>query len=172
MSLLLPYTRNCFVCGAHNAQGLQLKFRREGDEVRADFTPQPHHAGFRAIIHGGILSTVLDEAMFWAAAVATGRFGLAVELNVRFVKKVSVGERLTVVAVFVADKGRLWESRAKLCRADGTVAARATCKQMPMSADEMQFAAGDFLADPATMAAAGLFGSLEPGSNTRPAAAG
>ncbi len=161
MSQLLPYTRNCFVCGAHNAHGLQLKFRHEGDEVRADFTPLPRHAGFRGIIHGGILSTVLDEAMFWAAAVATRRFGLAVDLNVRFMKKVSVGDALTVVASFVADKGRLWESRAELRLSDGTVVARATCKQMPMSAEEMRFAAGDFLADPAAMATAELFSGLK-----------
>ena len=172
MSQFLPYTRNCFVCGAQNVHGLQLKFRQEGGEVRADFTPQPHHAGFRGIIHGGILSTVLDEAMFWAAAVATRRFGLAVELNVRFVKKVSVGDALTVVAAFVADKGRLWESRAELRRDDGSVVARATCKQMPMSAEEMRFAVGDFLADPATTAAAALFASMKPESNTRAAAAG
>jgi len=63
--LALPYTRDCFVCGAHNPHGLRLRFRREGDEVRADFTPQTQHAGFRGIVHGGILSTVLDEAMFW-----------------------------------------------------------------------------------------------------------
>ena len=172
MSQLLPYTRNCFVCGAHNQHGLQLKFRQEGGEVRADFTPQPHHAGFRGIIHGGILSTVLDEAMFWAAAVATRRFGLAVELNVRFMKKVSVRDPLTVVAAFVADKGRLWESRAELRRDDGSVVARAMCKQMPMSAEEMHFAAGDFLADPATTVAAALFAGLKPESNTKPAAAG
>ena len=54
--LELPYTRDCFVCGAHNPHGLHLRFRREGDEVHADFTPQPQHAGFRGIVHGGILS--------------------------------------------------------------------------------------------------------------------
>lgn len=160
MNTLLPYTRGCFVCGAHNPHGLQLKFLREGDEVRAEFVPQPHHAGFRGIIHGGILSTVLDETMFWAAACAMKRFALAAELNVRFMKKVSVGDKLTVVAAFVADKGRLWESRAELRKEDGTVCARATCKQMPMSADEMKFAAGDFLSDPQTAWAVELFPGL------------
>ena len=58
--LQLPYTRDCFVCGAHNPHGLRLRFRREGDEVRADFTPQPQHAGFRGIVHGGVLATFFD----------------------------------------------------------------------------------------------------------------
>jgi uncharacterized protein (TIGR00369 family) len=126
--LQLPYTRDCFVCGAHNAHGLHLRFRREGEEVLADFTPQPQHAGFRGLVHGGILATVLDEAMFWAAASTTKRFCLAAELNVRFVSKVIVGQKLTVVARLRADRGRLWESSAELRDEAGTVCARATCK--------------------------------------------
>ena len=160
MSTLLPYTRNCFVCGAHNPHGLQLKFHRVGDEVRAEFVPQPHHAGFRGIVHGGILSTVMDEAMFWASASAMKRFCLAVELNVRFAKKVTVGEKLTVVAVFVADKGRLWETRAELRKTDDTVCTRATCKHMPMNAEETKFAVEDFLPDPAALTANELLPDL------------
>jgi acyl-coenzyme A thioesterase PaaI-like protein len=156
----LPYTQNCFVCGAHNAHGLHLRFRREGDEVRAEFTPQPHHAGFRGIVHGGILATVLDEAMFWAAASRTKRFCLAAELNVRFVSKVAVGQKLTVVARLDADRGRLWESSAELRDAQGVVCARATCKQAPMKPEAMKDAAADFLSDPATEEGRKLFAEL------------
>ena len=156
----LPYTRDCFVCGVHNPHGLHLRFRREGDEVCADFTPQSHHAGFRGIIHGGIIATVLDEAMFWAAATTTKRFCVAAELNVRFVKKVSVGQKLIVVAKLDADRGKLWHSSAELRDADGVVYARATCKQLPMSAVEMKHAAVDFLPDPTMAEALKLFPTL------------
>src|SRR5437870_3839583 len=110
----LPYTKSCFVCGAHNTHGLRLRFRCEGDEVRADFATAVHHAGFRDIVHGGIISTVLDEAMFWAAATKTKRFCLAAELSVRFLSKVSVGEKYLMVAKFEADRGRIWQSRAEM----------------------------------------------------------
>ena len=156
----LPYTRDCFVCGAHNSHGLHLRFRREGDEVRAEFTPQPQHAGFRGIVHGGILATVLDEAMFWAAASTTKRFCLAAELNVRFVNKVAVGQKLTVVARLRADRGRLWESTAELRDAQGKRCAQATCKQIPMKVEDMKDAAVDFLSDPATSEGRKLFASL------------
>jgi len=157
----LPYTRGCFVCGAHNGHGLHVRFRREGDEVRADFTPQPQHAGFRGIVHGGILATVLDEAMFWAAASTTKRFCLAAELNVRFVRKVAVGQKLAVVARLRVDRGRLWESSAELRDVQGNVCVRATCKQIPMDAEAMKDAAADFLPDPATNEGWKLFCSLE-----------
>lgn len=155
--LHLPYTRHCFVCGAHNPHGLKLRFRRQGQEVRADFEPQPHHAGFRGIIHGGILATVLDEAMFWAAASTTKRFCVAAELSVRYIKKVSPGQKLFCVARLEANRGRLWHSSAELRDEAGQVYARATCKQVPMSHEEMKHAAEDFLPDPATADGMKLF---------------
>lgn len=156
----LPYTKNCFVCGAHNAHGLHLRFRTEASAVLADFTPAIQHAGFREIVHGGIISTALDEAMFWAAACATKRFCLAVELNVRFSRKVAVGESYLIVAKFDVDRGRVWESSAELRNADGKVCARATCKQMPIDTAAMKHAAVDFLPDPETATATALFPDL------------
>jgi uncharacterized protein (TIGR00369 family) len=156
----LPYTRDCFVCGAHNPHGLHLRFHREGDEVHADFTAQPQHAGFRGIVHGGILATVLDEAMFWAAATTQKQFCLAAELNVRFVDKVTVGQKLVCVARLKADRGRLWESEAELRDENGKVYVRATCKQVPMNVEAMKDAALDFLPDPATAEGRKLFDGL------------
>jgi acyl-coenzyme A thioesterase PaaI-like protein len=159
-ALQLPYTKNCFVCGAHNPHGLHLRFRREGNEVLTDFVAQPHHAGFRDIVHGGIIATALDEAMFWAAATTTKRFCLAAELTVRFLQKVSVGQTLQIIAALDADRGRLWESRAELRDDSGTIYARATCKQVPLDAAAMRHAAGDFLPDPATAEGMQLFADL------------
>ena len=92
------------------------------------------------------------------AASATKRFCLAAELNVRFVSKVAVGQKLTVVAHLRADRGRLWESSAELRDAQGHVCAQATCKQVPMNVDAMKDAAVDFLPDAATAEGLKLFG--------------
>jgi acyl-CoA thioesterase FadM len=112
--------------------------------------PAAHHAGFHGIVHGGIISTALDEAMFWAAASAKKRFCLAAELNVRFLKKVAVSEKYLFVSKFDADRGRIWHSSAELRDAAGKVCARATCKQVPLDVAAMKHAALDFLPDPAT----------------------
>ncbi len=83
--------------------------------------------------------------MFWAAASTKKRFCLAAELNVRFITKVSVGQRLVCVARLKTDRGRLWESEAELRDEAGDVCVRATCKQVPMDLSAMKDAAVDFL---------------------------
>ena len=161
LNMQLPYTKNCFVCGAQNPHSLGLRFCQVGDEVHADFTPMAEQAGFRDLAHGGILATVLDEAMFWAAACRMKRFCLAAELNVRFIQKATVGQPLLVVARFTIDRRRMWESSAELRDATGRVLAAATCKQVPVDGPFMRHAAEDFLPDPATAEALKLFvGSL------------
>src|SRR6185436_143631 len=83
---VLPHTHSCFVCGESNPIGLKLRFETDGKCVRTRFVPKPEHVGFQQVVHGGILSTLLDEIMVWACAVQTKRFGFCAELSVRFLK--------------------------------------------------------------------------------------
>ena len=41
----------------------------EGDEVVADWTPEPHHEAFPGMLNGGIIGALLDCHSNWAAAV-------------------------------------------------------------------------------------------------------
>ena len=62
----LPVRRdghNCFVCGPHNAIGLQVRFYMDGDVCRGEFTPGSDHCGYDGITHGGILFSLLDDVM-------------------------------------------------------------------------------------------------------------
>jgi acyl-coenzyme A thioesterase PaaI-like protein len=58
----------CFGCGPANDKGLRIKSRVEGDEVVADFTPEPHHEAFPGMMNGGIIGALLDCHSNWAAA--------------------------------------------------------------------------------------------------------
>lgn len=58
----------CFGCGPANERGLRIKSRVEGDEVVADWMPEPHHEAFTGMLNGGICGALLDCHSNWAAA--------------------------------------------------------------------------------------------------------
>lgn len=58
----------CFGCGPANAMGLRIKSIVEGDEVVADFMPQPFHLAFPNVLNGGIIGALLDCHCNWTAA--------------------------------------------------------------------------------------------------------
>jgi acyl-coenzyme A thioesterase PaaI-like protein len=58
----------CFGCGPANARGLHVRSFVEGDEVVAEWTPEPHHEAFPGVLNGGIIGTLLDCHCNWAAA--------------------------------------------------------------------------------------------------------
>ena len=68
----VQFQRTCFACGRDNPHGLQLEFRVDPDGVAsASGVPDIKWEGLRGIVHGGIVTTLLDEAMAKAVA-ATG----------------------------------------------------------------------------------------------------
>jgi acyl-coenzyme A thioesterase PaaI-like protein len=54
----------CFCCGPENPIGLKLVFHETPDgRMRTLWTPRREHQGFKDIVHGGLVATVLDEVM-------------------------------------------------------------------------------------------------------------
>jgi len=58
---------NCFGCSPKNDKGLHMKFytNKDVDVVVSWFIVPPDYCGWGPIVHGGIISTMLDEAMGW-----------------------------------------------------------------------------------------------------------
>jgi acyl-coenzyme A thioesterase PaaI-like protein len=124
----VQFQATCFACGSDNAQGLQLKFDTDPDgTVKASFIPGPTWEGPRGIVHGGIVTTLLDEAMAKAVA-ATGYRGMTAELQVRFRQYAETGEQLQVRGWVVRHKTRLIEAEAMLLASDGSERAHAWAK--------------------------------------------
>src|SRR5262245_461657 len=97
--LELPHTAGCLVCGRENPHGLHLHLHvdeRTG-QVETLFTPSQVHIGFEGIVHGGVLATILDEAMVWASTWQGRRFCVCGELTVRFKRSAEIGRPLKVV---------------------------------------------------------------------------
>ena len=95
MSLRLEDDGWCFACGRNNPEGLRLSFERSERGVRTFFIAEKKHQGYKGIVHGGILSTLLDEAAAHAA-IARGITPATAEMTVRFKSPLFVGERAII----------------------------------------------------------------------------
>jgi len=118
----------CFGCGVNNPIGLKLKFRREGDTIRADYTPDKYFQGWPGLLHGGLTATLLDEAMS-NIAYSTGLTCLTASMTVRQRRPIPVDAALTVTARITRQRKKVIETEGQLLLADGTVVAEATAKQ-------------------------------------------
>jgi acyl-coenzyme A thioesterase PaaI-like protein len=113
----------CFACGPDNARGLQLVFEREGDAVVCSYTAEAALGGYGTILHGGLTSTLLDEAMAWAVYGLLDKLPLTTELRVRFLGSVHTGAPLTVVGRIVSSDARGAQARAEIRNAAGELCA-------------------------------------------------
>jgi acyl-coenzyme A thioesterase PaaI-like protein len=115
----------CVVCEPDHPHGLRIRYNTDPvGGATADWTPTPAWEGFRGMIHGGILATVLDEAMSKAVA-ATRCEALTGELRVRFRRHVVSGEPLRIRAWVVKRTKRLIGTEAALTASDGIERAHA-----------------------------------------------
>lgn len=109
----------CFACGQKNPIGLKLNFDRDGKAARAEFTPDKFHQGWSGLVHGGIISCILDEAMSYAA-LFEGVNTITAKMQARFKRPVQIGEHLTITASITKKTRRLVEAKAEIWLKDGT----------------------------------------------------
>lgn len=101
---------NCFGCGKANLHGLHLALYAdaEGDGVITHFTPPAHAEGYPGMVHGGIISTMLDEVMAWSL-YRLGIWAVTGELTARYKKPVLIGVPLVARGWMIRDRGRVIE---------------------------------------------------------------
>lgn len=58
----------CYGCGPANEKGLRVRSFPEGEEVVAEWRPEPHHEAFPGVLNGGVIGTILDCHCNWTAA--------------------------------------------------------------------------------------------------------
>jgi len=120
---------HCFVCGTDNPAGLKIDWKTSDNVTEANFSLTKAHQGWKDVVHGGILATVLDEAM---TRLAWQKFVGAVtaEMTVRYLKPARVGDRLSVRGEVDNLKGRLIPARAEIRDSAGDIVASATGKAL------------------------------------------
>lgn len=97
---------NCFACGKDNPIGLHLEVESRDGVARVEFTPTSRYEGYSGYTHGGIISTLLDEVMAWAAK-SLGIKTMTAELAVRFKEPVPIDKPIKI-------EGKITDIRKKL----------------------------------------------------------
>jgi uncharacterized protein (TIGR00369 family) len=116
----------CFVCGKRNQDGLQLDFELVGEDgIRTEFTPPKRFQGWKDILHGGIIATILDEVMVNVAYLRK-IMAVTVKLEIKLRKPVAVGERLIFRGQILKQGTKTLDVKAWAEQEGGAVVAEAT----------------------------------------------
>jgi uncharacterized protein (TIGR00369 family) len=122
----------CFVCGQDNPHGLRLLFAYpEPGRAETDLVIPERFSGWERLTHGGLLATLLDEAMAHACISGAGN-AVTVELTVRFLKPVEVGQSVRVSGRVREVKGRVVETEGEILDQQGQAAARGRARFLRM----------------------------------------
>ncbi len=93
----LPRYHHCFACGRSNQAGLDMTWIQHDDNVRGLYTGQEKHNSYEGIIHGGIISTLLDECIGWAISLKEKAMFVTGSLNLVFKEPILVGQTITTI---------------------------------------------------------------------------
>ena len=116
----------CFVCGKRNGNGLQLDFELVGeDRIRTEFIPPKRFQGWKDILHGGIIATILDEVMVNAAYLRK-IMAVSAKLDIRLRRPAAIGERLIFYGQILKEGAKTLDVKAWAEQENGTVVAEAT----------------------------------------------
>ena len=130
---------NCFGCAPGNPIGLHLQFFEQDDEIVSFWQPQSHFQGWVGVLHGGIISTLLDETAGWVVTRKLQAAGMTARLNVTFKQPVRSDEtQITIRARIREQSGRLVFINCTLENAHADICAEAEAVYSVMSTEKSQ----------------------------------
>ena len=130
-------SHSCFGCGPNNPQGLHLTFEHSSDPVTgapiatAQVVLTALHEGAPGYIHGGIIATLLDEAMSKLNR-PLDTLAMTRHMEIDYLRPAPINQSLTLIAHHLSrplnpdgTPGRKLFHQAELHSADGTILAGA-----------------------------------------------
>ena len=118
----------CFACGENNPIGLHLTFDFDGEKITSRKVLPKEFQGYEGTAHGGILSTMLDEAMCKFIGAKYHERALTGRLEVRYKFPTPIEQELKISAWQESQRRNILTMRATVETSDGTVTAEATAK--------------------------------------------
>lgn len=129
---------HCFGCGQANPDGLRLRFELgpTGRSFVCRFQLGPKWVGPPGHAHGGVIATILDEAMGKANKLRQV-IALTREMTVEYLRPVPLRQWLTVEGRTRAVRGRAQHNVAEIRNENGEVLARSRGKFIAIDAEKM-----------------------------------
>ncbi len=114
---------NCFGCSPTNASGLRMCFYTDGEALFSWLSVPAHLSGWRNLVHGGVITTILDEIMGWSAIYLLKCLVLTKSISIDFIKPLHIGDNLRAEGRLVKRKhereammkGFLYDGDNNLC---------------------------------------------------------
>ncbi len=113
----------CFACGQENEKGLKLKFSYDNNIAISEYVVAKDYEGYPNITHGGIVATILDEAM---AKIILYKDVVAVtgEMTVKYRRALKVETPIKIYGEIIEQRSRTIKTRGKI-EQDGKIIAEA-----------------------------------------------
>ena len=113
------FHENCFICGKHSKNGLKLKFiLHDNNTLSGKFKISNDYQGYDGILHGGIITAILDSSMIHLFYMKDGIKLKTAKLNIRFKKPIPVEETITIKAVAASDIRHFYKAKSQIMLCD------------------------------------------------------
>ncbi len=94
----------CFGCCPDNPFGLHMDFFEDGDSVLCFWKPLEMYQGWVGVLHGGIISTLIDETAGWVVSRKLQAAGMTSRLSVAYHKPLKSSETQITIRAKIAEQ--------------------------------------------------------------------
>ena len=88
------WDKHCFGCSPDNPEGLRMKFYTDEKSIFSWLKVPDHLCGWNNLVHGGVISTIMDEVMGWAAIHLLKLIVLTKTMTIDFIQPVFIKDEL------------------------------------------------------------------------------
>lgn len=129
----------CFGCDPNNPIGLHMEFYEDGDDIVSTWHPGEYFQGWVDTMHGGILSTLIDEICGWVVWRKKQTSGFTTNLSVKFRKKISTNEpALTIRAHIIKQVRNFLFIHAEITNGAGELCTEGEATYILLNAEQSQ----------------------------------
>lgn len=129
----------CFGCSPRNRIGLALKmYRTEDGGLATDVTFSDDYASYPGVVHGGIVSVLVDELMGDLLALDRGMLAFSVTLRTKFLRPLQTRTPYRAVAHITREGNGVVHTEADVLSVAGDVHAMSSSSYQPISSDQAE----------------------------------